>query len=64
MSLDDRIAAAYEKAQVSTDPTDWRLYHALVAVRAAEIQEARRAANPPAGDTGDLPPWSDVSKAD
>ena len=59
MSLDDRIAAAFEVADTSLDPTDHAFLHALEAVRHA-LQNP-----PPApGDTSGIEPWSRVSKAD
>jgi hypothetical protein len=62
MSLDERIAEAFARADVSLDPTDHAMLHALEAIKGAEIQAAKFAANPPQGDTSDLPPWSEVSK--
>jgi hypothetical protein len=34
--LEDAVNQAYERAQTSTDPTDWRVYHALQATLDAE----------------------------
>jgi hypothetical protein len=49
MSLERAIADAYERAQTSLDPTDWRVYHALNAALHAE-----RAKRHEPGDTSGL----------
>jgi hypothetical protein len=46
--LEDAVNEAYERAQTSTDPSDWRLYHALVGALMAE----RRQPPEPADTTG------------
>jgi hypothetical protein len=50
MSLEDRVNEAYERAQTSTDPTDWKVYHALQGALAAE-----RAERPEPADVTGIP---------
>ena len=61
MSLEDRAREAREKADRSIDPCDHMVANALEGVIGAE-EYARKFASP-AGDTSDLPPWSEVSRA-
>jgi hypothetical protein len=48
MSLADKVAEAFEKASVSMDPTDWRVYHALQ----AWLDTERAPQHEPADTTG------------
>ena len=57
MSLEEKVAAAYERAQTSLDPFDWRVYHALNGALHAEQHPP-----PPPVIPDDLPPWSQVSR--
>jgi hypothetical protein len=57
VSLEEKVAAAYEKAQTSLDPHDWRVYHALNGALHAE-----RHPPPAPADTSGIPPWSEVSE--
>jgi hypothetical protein len=61
MSLEDRAREAREIADRSTDWRDHRIALALEGAVAAERQALKYAEEPPAGDTSDLPPWSEVS---
>jgi hypothetical protein len=59
MSLEDAAKAAREIADTSIDPFDHMRANALEGAIGAE-EYARKFASP-AGDTSDLPPWSEVS---
>jgi hypothetical protein len=50
MSLEEAVNAAYETAQISTDPADWATYHALSAALHAE-----RNPPPPLAPAEDIP---------
>jgi hypothetical protein len=62
MSLDDRIAKAREVAEVSLDPTDHALLHALEAVKRAEEDDLLREALTEPDPGVPFPKWSEVSE--
>jgi hypothetical protein len=62
MSLEEAAKRARAKADVSIDPFDHMRANAMEGAVAAERLNAKHAANPLAGDTSDLPPWSEVSR--
>ena len=47
MSLADKVAEAFEKASVSMDPTDWRVFHALQGALLAERAPQHAASRSP-----------------
>jgi hypothetical protein len=59
VSLSDKIAEARARAERTLAPEDWMVVRALEATETAE-----RYRPPEPGDTSDLPPWSQVSRAD
>jgi hypothetical protein len=61
MSLEEAVKRARAKADTSIDPHDHAIALAMEGALAAKRLNAKHAANPPAGDTSDLPPWSEVS---
>lgn len=62
MSLEEAARRAREIADTSIDPFDHMRANAMEGAVAAERLNAKHAANPPAGDTSDLPPWPQVSR--
>ena len=61
MSMHDALARAREIADVSTNPADHRLVHALAgALHAEETRLGRQAFPLESGPTQDLPRWAEI----
>jgi hypothetical protein len=60
-NISDAAKAARAIADRSIDPFDHARANAMEAAEEAERQALKFAANPPTGDTSDLPKWSEVS---
>ena len=61
-----RIADAYERAEKTCDPLDFKTFHALNAVAETEIYAlklaAHRIVHGPLGAVADLPHWSQITE--
>lgn len=64
MTLDEARAFVTQHADTCTDPSCWRLKHALDSAHYAEALRLVRAAADPADHTTEgILPWSEVSRA-